>query len=156
MSSNILKRIHFWASNSAAKTMQPFHLSCNSPPNQLPSVACSLLSNANWGPQDQSVPTANDPEELLELFKSRSIADYIVWLGGPIDWNSKRQSFTARNSAHAEIGVVNDCTKCIQHISNTLQQDLNVFPAYTSGPITIHNDNNATVLWSHNMTTKRL
>ena len=113
------------------------------------------LTDANWGPQDQSVPYPNAPSETLDLFKTRSIAGYIIWLGGPIDWSAKRQTFTARSSAHAEIGAVDDCTKSIQHIRNILT-DLNIFQQFTKGPITIYNDNQATVQWSHNMTTKGL
>jgi len=71
------------------------------------------LTNANWGPQDQSVPNPNDPPILLDLFKSRSIAGYIIWLGGPFDWCSKRQTYTARSSAEAEIGAVDECTKTL-------------------------------------------
>ena len=113
------------------------------------------LTDANWGPQDQSVPYLNAPIETLDLFKTRSIAGYIIWLGGPLDWSAKRQTFTARSSAHAEIGAVDDCTKTIQHIRNLLT-DLNMFQKFTKGPITIYNDNQATVQWSHNMTTKGL
>jgi len=71
------------------------------------------LTNANWGPQDQSVPNPNDPPILLDLFKSRSIAGYIIWLGGPFDWCSKRQTYTACSSAEAEIGAVDECTKTL-------------------------------------------
>ena len=68
---------------------------------------------------------------------------------------SKRQTYTARSSAQAEIGAVDECTKTIQQIKNILE-DLNQFQHYTSGPITIYNDNSACVQWSHNMTTKGL
>ena len=113
------------------------------------------ITDANWGPQDQSVPKPEDPPEYLELFKSRSIAGYVVWLCGPIDWMSKRQSYTARSSAEAEIGAVDECTKTLQQIRNILQ-DLSLFKIYHNGPITIYNDNSAAVQWSHNMSTKGL
>ena len=113
------------------------------------------LTDANWGPQDQSVPNPNNQPITLDLFKSRSLAGYVIWLGGPIDWSAKRQTYTARSSAHAEIGAVDDCTKTLQHIQNILQ-DLSLFKTFTDGPITIYNDNQASVQWSHNMTTKGL
>ena len=112
------------------------------------------FSDANWGPQDASEPKPNQHEQL-ELFKSRSIAGFLVWLNGPLHWQSKRQTYTAQSSAEAEIGSVDDCTKALQQIRNILQ-DLNIFSRIQSGPITIHNDNNATVKWSYNMTTKGL
>ena len=113
------------------------------------------LTDANWGPQDQSVPLPNTPSITLDLFKSRSIAGYIIWLGGPLDWRAKRQTFTARSSANAEIGAVDDCTKTLQQIRN-IMTDLQIFQKFKKGPITVYNDNQATVQWSHNMTTKGL
>ena len=107
------------------------------------------------GSQDQSVPTPNDTLTSLDLFKTRSIAGYIIWLGGPLDWMSKRQSYTARSSAQAEIGAIDECTKTIQQIRNILQ-DLQLTHIYGDEPIHIHNDNAAAVQWSHNMTTKGL
>ena len=111
------------------------------------------LTDANWGPQDQSVPNPNDPPILLNLFKSRSITGYIIWLGGPLDWCSKCQTYTARSSAEAEIGEVNECTKTLQQIINVLK-DLNLLDKFVDGPITIYKDNSACVQWSHNMSTK--
>eukprot|EP00957_Ditylum_brightwellii_P115664 8822518-Ditylum_brightwellii.AAC.1 len=35
------------------------------------------MSDANWGPQDASVPKKNPPI-TLELFKSRSISDFLI------------------------------------------------------------------------------
>ena len=113
------------------------------------------LSDANWGPQDQSVPNPADPPEKIDLFKSRSIAGYIIWFGGPVDWMSKRQSYTARSSCESEIGAVDECTKALKHITNILK-DLQLFHKYVKGPITIFNDNAATVQWSENMTSRGL
>jgi hypothetical protein len=113
------------------------------------------LTDSNWGPQDQSVPKPNDPPILLDLFKSRSIAGFVIWLCGPLDWSAKRQTYTARSSAEAEIGAVDQCTKQLQYITNILL-DLGILHEFSSGPITIYNDNAAAVQWSHNMSTKGL
>ena len=114
------------------------------------------LSDTNWGPQDQSVPKEIVKLVLLDLFKTWSIAGYVVWLGGPVNW-SKRQTYTARSSAQAEFGAaVDECNKSIYHIINTLK-DLSLFGNYyhSTCPITIYNDNSACVQLSHNiMTTK--
>ena len=115
----------------------------------------TALSDANWGPQDQSVPKDTDPPVELNLFKSRSIAGHVIWLAGPLDWQFKRQSYTARSSAQAEIGAVDECTKTILEIINILK-DLQKFDDFHNGPITIYNDNAACVQWSQNMTTKGL
>ena len=36
------------------------------------------LTDANWGPQDQSVQKPDDKPVLLDLFKTRSIAGHII------------------------------------------------------------------------------
>ena len=66
------------------------------------------LCDANWGPQDQSVPPLGTNKQV-ELFKNRSVSGFLVWLGGPIHWVSKRQSFTARSSTESEIYATNEC-----------------------------------------------
>jgi len=114
------------------------------------------FSDANWGPQDASVPKPTDPIQEVDLFKSRSISGFLIWLGGPLHWVSKRQSITARSSAEAEIYAIDECTKSLQHISNILS-DLNLLTSFTQDhPIPIMNDNEAAVNWSHNMTTRGL
>ena len=42
------------------------------------------FTDANWGPQDASVPKATDEPTYLDLSKSRSISGYLIWLGGPL------------------------------------------------------------------------
>jgi hypothetical protein len=86
------------------------------------------------------------PPIELELFKSRSIAGFLIWLGGPLHWVSKRQPITARSSMEAEIYAIDKCMKCIQCISNILS-DLNLAGRFTddSVPVPIKNDNEAAV-----------
>ena len=111
------------------------------------------LTDANWGPQDQSEPRPTDNPQYLDLFKSRSLAGYIIWLGGPLDWSAKRQSFTARSSCHAEIGAMDECTKTLLYIRNILD-DLNLLLNFTDGPIPLYNDNQSAIKWSSHMTQK--
>ena len=113
------------------------------------------LTDANWGPQDASVPDPSKTYEDLDLFKSRSLSGFIIWLGGPLHWVSKRQSATARSSAEAEIIATDECLKWLQHISYILD-DLHVKDTYFPTKLPIYNDNNACVLWSKGKTTKGL
>lgn len=113
------------------------------------------LTDANWGLQDASVPNRNDPTALLDLFKSRSIDGFIIWLGRPLHWSSKRQTFTSRSLTKAKIGTIDDCTKELQYITNIFS-DLNLLHLFTNGPIPVYNGNKASVQRSHNMTTKGL
>ena len=113
------------------------------------------LCDANWGPQCAKTVDTDAPPVLLDLWKSRSLSGFIIWLGGPVHWSSKRQSITARSSAEAEIYATDACVKCLQHIANILN-DMGLLHTVTDGPLPIWNDNSAAVKWAHNMTTKGL
>jgi deoxyuridine 5'-triphosphate nucleotidohydrolase len=112
------------------------------------------LTDANWGPQDQSKPTPTNNADL-ELFKSRSISGYLIWLGGPVHWISKRQSITARSSAEAEIYATDECTKQLIHLSYIIE-GLNLTDDIMQPPTMVYNDNSACVCWSKATTTKGL
>ena len=113
------------------------------------------MTDANWGPQDQSSKQYPTSPKQLELFKTRSLSGYILWHGGPLHWLSKRQSITARSSTEAEIYATDECVKQLQHISFLLE-DINLQHLVMPSPTTVLNDNNACVVWSHNLTTKGL
>ena len=114
----------------------------------------SSLCDANWGPQDASVPKTQ-PTQQLELFKTRSISGFLTWFMGPLHWTSKRQSITARSSAEAEIYATDECTKALQHLSFLLD-GLDLKQDLMPSPTTIYNDNTACIQWSVNLTTKGL
>ncbi len=114
----------------------------------------TALCDANWGPQDQSKPNPDKPQEL-DLFKSRSMSGFLLWFGGPLHWISKRQSITARSSAEAEIYATDECTKQLIHLSYIIE-GLNLIESIMKPPTTIYNDNNACVCWSKTTTTKGL
>jgi hypothetical protein len=120
----------------------------------IPSEQLTSLTDANWGPQDQSKPTPENIEEI-DLFKSRSISGYLIWLGGPVHWMSKRQSITARSSAEAEIYATDECTKQLIHLSYIIE-GLDLTNEFLSTPTPIYNDNSACVCWSKATTTKGL
>ena len=111
------------------------------------------LTDANWGTQDQS---HLDPlhNEQLELFKSRSLSGYLIWMGGTLHWMSKQQSITARSSTAAEIYAIDECVKALQHISHIFE-DLHLTHLLPS-TFLIYIDNEASVKWKTNMTSKGL
>jgi len=113
------------------------------------------ISDANWGPQDQSKPKENRKQPELELFKTRSISGHVITLHGPVHWSSKRQRITARSSCEAEIYATDECVKDILHLRNIVK-DLNMTKEILHDKTTIYNDNMACVLWSKNTTTKGL
>jgi deoxyuridine 5'-triphosphate nucleotidohydrolase len=118
-----------------------------------PSTVTSMC-DANWGPQDQSKPRENENRQL-DLFKTRSLSGFIIFLGGPVHWVSKRQTITARSSAEAEIYAVDECTKALLHLSYIID-GLALRASYMPAPTTVYNDNSACVKWSTNTTTKGL
>ena len=122
---------------------------------KFPLSPVTALTDANWGPQDQSVPSLTKPKPALELFKSRSLSGFIIWGTGPIHWISKRQSLTARSSAEAEIVATDECTKFLLYLRNVCQ-DLDILQQIFPTTTTIYNDNSACIKWSKNMTTKGL
>ena len=91
----------------------------------------------------------------LDLFKSRSLSGFLVWLGGPIHWSSKRQTITARSSAEAEIYATDECVKFLQYISFLLD-GMHLKNEFMPEPNNVYNDNSASIHWAHNMTTKGL
>ena len=113
------------------------------------------LTDANWGPQDQSVPKPGQPLQELELFKSRSLSGFLIWLGGPIHWSSKRQTITARSSAEAEIYATDECIKQLIHLSYILD-GYDLANTLMPTPTPVYNDNMACVCWSKATTTKGL
>ena len=118
------------------------------------SSTVTALTDANWGPQDQSHPHPSKPQEL-ELFKSRSMSGYLIWLGGPIHWIVKRQSITARSSAEAEIYATDECVKQLIHLSYILD-GLDMIQDVMPAPTPIYNDNTACIAWAKATTTKGL
>ena len=115
----------------------------------------TALTDANWGPQDQSRPIKLKHYPDLPLFKTRSISGFVIMGHGPIHWVSKRQSLTARSSAEAEIVATDECTKFLLYLRN-LSIDLNISDILFPSPTTIYNDNAACIKWAKNMTTKGL
>ena len=112
----------------------------------------TALTDANWGPQDQSVPKT--PQQI-ELFKSRSISGYLLFLGGPLHWESKRQKITARSSAESEIYATDECVKRLLQIKN-ISEDLGLKDLIFHATTPVYNDNTACVMWSGSLTTRGL
>jgi hypothetical protein len=120
----------------------------------IPKNTVTPLCDANWGPQDASIPKKGKVVEL-DLFKSRSISGFLIWFNGPLHWVSKRQTITARSSAEAEIYATDECTKALIQLFH-LVDGLGLTESMMKPPITIYNDNNACVCWSKNTSTKGL
>ena len=60
------------------------------------------MSDANWGPQDASLPNSKTTKQVT-LDTSRSQVGYVLCLFGSLTWDSIRSKTTARSSCQAEI-----------------------------------------------------
>ena len=92
---------------------------------------------------------------MLELFKSRSLSGFLIWLGGTLHWSSKRQKNTAHSSTEVEIYTTDECCESLSHMIHLIQ-DLKVTNSLIQFPIQIYNDNEASVKLSRNRITKGL
>ena len=113
------------------------------------------VSDANWGPQDQSVLKPNSKQQTVPLTTSRSISGHMIFLHGPLHWSAKRQSITARSTAESEIYATDQCVKDILHLSHIIK-DLNLTKELLNQPTKIFNDNMACVQWSNNRTNRNI
>ena len=114
------------------------------------------ITDANWGPQDQSHPIpSNSNHSKIELPKSRSVSGHIIFFHGPLHWQSKRQSITALSSAESEIYATCEYTKELLYIKQILNDLFPNHPEF-SKIYTIYNDNMGCVQWSHNKTTRSI
>jgi len=121
----------------------------------LPSTKITGISDANWGPQDQSVPKPYTKLQEYPLFTTRSISGHIICLHGPLHWMSKRQKITARSSGEAEIYATDMCVRDIQMLRNIIS-DLELENVFFDTRTKVYNDNMACIHWSKKTTTKGL
>jgi len=121
----------------------------------LPSDKITGITDANWGPQDQSVPKSYQPPQELKLFKTRSLSGHLIFLHGPIHWMSKRQKITACSSGEAEIYATDMCVRDILFIRNIIK-DLHMDKYFFNPKTKIYNDNMACIHWAKNTTSKGL
>ena len=122
----------------------------------IPTNEVVSLCDANWGPQDQSTPKSSYTQKQLLLFQSRSISLYLLWLGGPLHWVSKRQSVTARSSAEAEIYATDECAKALLYLAQIVEGFSLVQQLMRSPTTVVYNDNSTCIIWFKSMTTKGL
>jgi hypothetical protein len=108
------------------------------------------FADANWGPQDASVPTLKNLRPV-SLNETRSILGHLVFLsGGPLIWKCQKEARTSRSSCEAEVKATDECTKSVQWLRNVLE-DLDLLPSL---PSPIFNDNQAAIIWSNSTSTK--
>jgi len=113
------------------------------------------ITDANWGPQDQSKPIPGKVYPKLDIFKTRSISGHLITFHGPLHWSSKRQKVTARSSAEAEIYATDHCVRDILYLRN-IMSDLNLLDETFATRTPVYNDNMACVMWSQSKTNKRM
>jgi hypothetical protein len=95
--------------------------------DDLPSggTAPTLLGfcDANWGPQDASIPQVSDSSSLrlISPLETRSICGHVLMMGGaPVFWKCHKESRNSRSSTEAEVKATDECTKSVQMFRNIL------------------------------------
>ena len=114
----------------------------------------TALSDANWGPQDASKPKPMTNEQL-DLFKTRSVSGFVLWLNGPLHWVSKRQTVTARSTAKAEVYATDECAKNVAYLKKIVVGFglvSQLMPTKTTNSACIC----SCICWTKSMTTKGL
>ena len=120
--------------------------------NQFPIEPLYAVTDANWGPQDQSTVKY---KTTIPLFKSRSMSGHMIFLYGPLHWQSKRQTVTARSSAEAEIYATDECVRELIYLRK-IYTGLGLRKQLFGKPTTIKNDNMTCVQWCKNRTTRTI
>ena len=117
----------------------------------------TAMTDANWGPQDQSELTPKYNKKLTELenFVTRSMSGFLVWYNGSLHWCAKRQKCTSRSSAESEIYATDECVKVLLELKNIIT-DLGWSKTLLPRAIPVFNDNTACVSWSKSTTSKRI
>ena len=110
--------------------------------NQFQTDPLDAVTDANWGAQDQSTPI--NETSTLPLFKSRSMSGHIIHIYGPLHWQCKRQTITARSSAEVEIYATDKCVQELTYLRKVIH-DLRLHHIFLKNPIPIQNDNMACV-----------
>ena len=109
--------------------------------------------DANWGPQDASMPTLLNNFQISTK-ETRSICSHILFLCGvPILWKSHKELWSSHSSCEAEIKATDECTKNVRYICNVLH-DLSLLNVKT--PTTIYNDNQGAIDWGKTTSTKNM
>jgi hypothetical protein len=108
--------------------------------------------DANWGPQDASLPNPLGPLRQVSIDESRSICGHLLMMGGcPIFWKVHKENRISRSSCEAEVKATDECVKTTQMFRHVLVElgllDINL-------PTTIYNDNRGAVDWSNSSSTK--
>jgi hypothetical protein len=126
--------------------------------DDLPSggTAPTLLGfcDANWGPQDASIPQVSDSSSLrlVSPLETRSICGHVLMMGGaPVFWKCHKESRNSRSSTEAEVKATDECTKSVQMFRNILGE-LNLINLTLA--TAIYNDNRGAVNWSNTSSTK--
>jgi hypothetical protein len=121
-------------------------------PNGSTAPELTGFCDANWGPQDASLPSSSTPSRQVSINETRSICGHILFMGGsPIFWKTHKESRISRSSCESEVKATDECTKSIQMFRNVLG-DLGLINLQDA--TTIYNDNRGAVDWSNTTSTK--
>ena len=110
----------------------------------------AAFADANWGPQDASVPSPKNIQQV-SINETRSILGHIIFLsGGPLIWKCNKETCISCSSCKAEIKATDKCAKNVQWMRNLLD-DLDLL---CPSPTPIYNNDQAAIIWCNTSSTK--
>lgn len=120
-------------------------------------IASYLANTADFGLLYKSAPDLKlevfcDASFAPDETQRRSRSGWIVMLNGtPVSWKSSLQPLVAHSTAEAEYIALSDAVRDATFVHRLLQE----LSLATSGPITVYEDNNTTIVMANEIATKR-
>jgi hypothetical protein len=82
------------------------------------SPQCVGFCEANWGPQDASVPTRS-----VSIHETKSVCGHVLMMGGaPIKWMTHKETCNCHSSCEAEIKATDECVKSVPQFLHLLEE----------------------------------
>jgi hypothetical protein len=100
--------------------------------------------DANWGPQDASLPKSDLSLRPVSIHETKSICSHVLFMAGaPVKWFTHKVKCSSHSTCKAEIKATDECVKSVQQFRNLLAE-LGLLNSLGSTPI--FNDNRGAVL----------
>jgi len=85
------------------------------------SPLCTGFWDANWGPQDASIPKSYVPLHPVSIQETMSVCGHVLFMGdAPIKWVTHKERCNSHSSCEAEIHATDECIQQFCHLLDEL------------------------------------